>query len=150
MTKENASGGTGSVGGFIAGVILTMFGLIVSPVLLIVGIILIVRNKGAVAKESKKPAPRKSAPPKPPAAVSRPPQPSRAAPPAPSLPRQTVPAPRQTDGVSYQAGAQDHYHITNVGLPAERRLEQLEVMKNAGLLDKEEYQQRLQKILKDK
>ena len=135
MAKKNASGGSGSFGGFIAGVILSVLGLLLlAPIPLIVGIVLIVQNRGIFAGKAEKPAPVKSAPQK-----DRSPR-----------PRPARPAPRPSAAVSYQSNARDHYHITGVGLSAERRLEQLEVMKNAGLLDDEEYQQRLQKILRDK
>lgn len=157
MAKKYDSN-SGTLGGFIAGVIITMIGLpFLSPVLLIVGIVLIVQNRGALAGKTAKPAPRKSVPNKPPAAAVHSPQtrPVRPVQPEPvrTVPVRTEPVrtvPRQSGSISYQSNARDHYHITNVGLSVERRLEQLEVMKNAGLLDKEEYQQRLQKILKDK
>ena len=144
MAKKNASSGSGSLVGFIAGIILSMIGLFVSPILLIAGIVLIVQNKGALAGKTEKSATYKSAPSKPAAAAGRSVQPR----PAQAAPVRT--APQRSSGASYQAYSQDHYHITNAGLSTERRLEQLEVMKNAGLLDKEEYQQRLQKILRDK
>ena len=138
MAKMNASSGPGSLGGFIAGIILSMIGLFFSPILLVIGIVLIVQNRGAFSEKTEKSPPRTSAPQKP--VRSSQPRPVKSA----------QPVPRRSGSVSYHSNAQDHYHITNAGLSVERRLEQLEVMKNAGLLDKEEYQQRLQKILRDR
>lgn len=137
MAKTNESGGSGSFGGFVAGVILFLIGLLLLvPLLLVVGIVLIVQNRGIFAGREEKPAPVKGAPQKPPAAPKPPPS--------------VRPAPRPSGAGTYNSYAQDHNHIIGVGLPAERRLEQLEVMKNAGLLDKEEYELRRQKILRDK
>ena len=136
MADRNASDVSGSSGGFVAGIILTVAGLVLlSPVMLIIGIVLIVRNRGIFAGKTEEPAARRSAPQKP----------------GPSTqPRPLKPVPHQPSGASYNSYAQDHHHITAAGLSAERRLEQLEVMKKAGLLDKEEYEQRLRKILRDK
>ena len=138
MAKMSAYSGPGSLGGFIAGIILSMIGLFFSPILLVIGIVLIVQNRGIFSEKTEKSSPRTSAPQKP--VRSSQPRPVKSA----------QPVPRRSGGISYQSYAQDHYHITNAGLSVERRLEQLEVMKNAGLLDKEEYQQRLQKILRDR
>lgn len=43
----------------------------------------------------------------------------------------------------------DHQHITGTGLQAEKRLEQLETLKGAGLIDDREYRQKRQEILKE-
>ena len=132
MGNRNASNRPGSVVGLVAGIILSLLGLITSPVLLVIGIVLIVQNRTAFAGgKAGEPSRYKSAPPKP-----KPPVRPRPAGPAQSRP-----------GVSYQFDARDHNHIVSTGLSAERRLEQLEVMKNAGLIDKEEYELRLRKIL---
>ena len=117
---------SGALGGLIAGIIMSVAGLaLLSPVLLVIGIVVTVQNRGVFAGKTEKPAQYRSAPSK-------------------------LSDPRRTDGVSYRSHARDHYHITNAGLSVERRLEQLEVMRDAGLLDKEEYEQRLQKILRNK
>ena len=139
MAKKNAYNRSDTLIGLIIGIILALIGLLVSPVILIAGIVLIVQNRRAFGGKTEKSAAYKSAPKKPSAAAVRP-----------SQPRPVKPAPRQTGGVSYQSYAQDHYHITNAGLSAEKRLEQLEVMKDAGLIDKEEYHQRRQMILGNK
>ena len=53
------------------------------------------------------------------------------------------PAAKQTPGVTAT-----HDHIQSTELPHSRKLEQLKVLKDAGLLTQEEYDQRYQKILK--
>ena len=50
---------------------------------------------------------------------------------------------------SFRADSPDHQHITPTGLDAKARLEQLETLKEAGLLTPEEYNQKRQDILKD-
>ena len=138
MAKTTASNRSGSSGGLIAGIILSLLGLFTSPVLLVIGIVLIVQNRGSFAGKTEKSPPRRSTPQKP----------DRSSQPRPV--KSAQPAPRRSGGVSYNSRAQDHSQITNAGLSVERRLEQLEVMKNAGLIDKEEYQQRLRRILRDR
>ena len=49
---------------------------------------------------------------------------------------------------SFRADSPDHQHITPTGLDAKARLEQLETLKEAGLLTQEEYTQKRQDILK--
>lgn len=163
MAKKNSSNGSGSSVGFIIGIVLIIFGLFVSPIVWIIGIVLVVQNRRAVQTKKEETAPRGSAPQKPPVTVGRPSQPPRPAPSAPSQPRQAVPrpvtsarpdpgrpTPRQSSSASYDSYAQDHYHITGTGLSKEKRLEQLEVMKNAGLIDKEEYQVRRREISRER
>ena len=125
MAKTNASNRSGSFVGLIAGIILSLLGLLTSPVLLAIGIVLIVQNRTAFADSKAGESSQYR-----------------------NRPR-SGPAPSRYGG-SYQFNAQDHYHITSAGLSVERRLEQLEVMKNAGLLDKEEYELRQRKILSGK
>ena len=49
---------------------------------------------------------------------------------------------------AFRADAPDHQHITPSGLDAKARLEQLESLKEAGLLTQEEYDQKRREILK--
>jgi len=51
-------------------------------------------------------------------------------------------------GVPFRAEAADHEHITASGLDPRKRLEQLETLKNAGLLTPEEYSEKRKEILK--
>ena len=50
--------------------------------------------------------------------------------------------------VSFRPDAPDHQHITGAGLSTEKQLEQLEVLKNAGLIDDGEYQDMRKEIMK--
>lgn len=50
---------------------------------------------------------------------------------------------------SFRVDSADHEHITASGLDVKGRLEQLETLKNAGLLTPEEYAQKRKEILKD-
>ena len=50
--------------------------------------------------------------------------------------------------VSFRPDAPDHMHITGAGLSPKKQLEQLEVLKNAGLIDDGEYQDMRKEILK--
>ena len=43
--------------------------------------------------------------------------------------------------VSFRPDAPDHMHITGAGLSPKKQMEQLEVLKNAGLIDDGEYQE---------
>ena len=70
--------------------------------------------------------------------------------PSASRPDPGRPLPQQSGSVSYNSYAGDHWHITGLGLSVEKRLEQLEVMKEAGLIDRAEYLQKRKEILKDK
>lgn len=61
--------------------------------------------------------------------------------------------PRTTPGASavkprpaFRSEAADHEHITVGGLTREARLEQLETLLDAGLLDREEYRERKRRI----
>lgn len=47
---------------------------------------------------------------------------------------------------AFRSEAADHEHITVGGLSKERRLEQLDALLEAGLLDKEEYRERKERI----
>lgn len=64
----------------------------------------------------------------------------------------TYTSPRTTPGASaktrpsFRSEAADHEHITVGGLTKEARLEQLETLLDAGLLDKEEYRERKRRI----
>ena len=51
--------------------------------------------------------------------------------------------------VSFRPDAPDHQHITGAGLSVEKQLEQLEVLKNAGLIDDGEYQDMRKEILRE-
>ena len=50
--------------------------------------------------------------------------------------------------VSFRPDAPDHMHITGASLSPKERLEQLEVLKGAGLIDDREYQEMRKEILK--
>ena len=50
---------------------------------------------------------------------------------------------------SFRTDAPDHEHITPSGPSVQRRLEQLETLREAGLLDKEEYEERRREIEKE-
>ena len=50
---------------------------------------------------------------------------------------------------SFQPDAPDHMHITGTSLSPKERLEQLNVLKNAGLIDDGEYQEKRQEILRE-
>ena len=50
---------------------------------------------------------------------------------------------------SFQPDAPDHMHITGASLSPKERLEQLEVLKNAGLIDDGEYQEKRKEILRE-
>lgn len=65
----------------------------------------------------------------------------------------TYTSPRTTPGASaaktrpsFRSEAADHEHITVGGLTREARLEQLETLLDAGLLDREEYRERKRRI----
>ena len=49
---------------------------------------------------------------------------------------------------TFRANSTDHQHITASGPDAKSRLEQLETLKNAGLIDDGEYQEKRKEILK--
>ena len=51
--------------------------------------------------------------------------------------------------VSFRPDAPDHMHITGASLSPKERLEQLEVLKNAGLIDEAEYQEKRKEILRE-
>ena len=66
---------------------------------------------------------------------------SRAATPAKNAGGQTIP--------SFRPDAPDHMHITGASLSPKERLEQLTVLKNAGLIDDGEYQEKRKEILRE-
>ena len=49
---------------------------------------------------------------------------------------------------TFRANSTDHQHITASGPDAKARLEQLETLKNAGLIDEREYQEKRKEIMK--
>ena len=49
---------------------------------------------------------------------------------------------------AFRSDSPDHQHITSTSLDAKSRLEQLETLKNAGLIDEGEYQEKRKEILK--
>ena len=51
--------------------------------------------------------------------------------------------------VSFRPDAPDHMHITGASLSPKERLEQLEVLKGAGLIDDGEYQEKRKEILRE-
>lgn len=53
---------------------------------------------------------------------------------------------RETPRPGFRGEAADHEHITTAGLSRERRLEQLDTLLEAGLLDREEYREKKQQI----
>ena len=50
---------------------------------------------------------------------------------------------------SFRPDAPDHMHITGASLSPKERLEQLNVLKGAGLIDEEEYQEKRKEILRE-
>ena len=80
---------------------------------------------------------------------------------APTMKKQTPKAdtytsPRTTPGASaaktrpsFRSEAADHEHITVGGLTREARLEQLETLKEAGLLTRAEYEEKRKEILRE-
>ena len=50
---------------------------------------------------------------------------------------------------SFRPDAPDHMHITGASLSPKERMEQLEVLKGAGLIDEEEYQEKRKEILRE-
>ena len=50
---------------------------------------------------------------------------------------------------SFQPDAPDHMHITGASLSPKERLEQLEVLKGAGLIDEGEFQEKRKEILRE-
>ena len=68
-------------------------------------------------------------------------KPTPKAPAAKNSGRQSVP--------SFRPDAPDHMHITGAGLAPEKQLEQLDVLKNAGLLTDEEYDESRKEILRE-
>ena len=72
--------------------------------------------------------------------------------PVPTDPRPSRPgtpaAPRPTgDHRVYQSSGQEHDHIRSIELSPQRKLEQLETLKNAGLLTDEEYRDKKREIM---
>ena len=76
--------------------------------------------------------------------------------PAPSAPRPNRPAspaaPRpagydRVDRRVYQSSGQQHDHIRSIELSPQRKLEQLETLKDAGLLTDEEYREKKREIM---
>ena len=68
----------------------------------------------------------------------------------------TYTSPRTTPGASavkprpsFRSEAADHEHITVGGLTREARLEQLETLKEAGLLTRAEYEEKRKEILRE-
>lgn len=51
---------------------------------------------------------------------------------------------------SFRIDAPDHEHITSSGPSVQRRLEQLETLREAGLLDRSEYEQKRKEIMEGK
>ena len=51
--------------------------------------------------------------------------------------------------VSFRPNDPDHMHITGAGLSPKKQMEQLEILKNAGLLTDEEYDERRKEILRE-
>ena len=50
---------------------------------------------------------------------------------------------------AFRPDSPDHQHITPSGPDAKARLEQLETLKNAGLIDEREYQEKRKEILRE-
>ena len=50
---------------------------------------------------------------------------------------------------AFRPDSTDHQHITPSGPDAKARLEQLETLKNAGLIDEREYQEKRKEILRE-
>lgn len=60
------------------------------------------------------------------------------------IPREVTPSPRPPVQPQYQ----DHNHIPSTALSPQKRLEQLETLKGAGLITDQEYKQKRQEILR--
>ena len=52
------------------------------------------------------------------------------------------------DRRTYQPAGEEHDHIRSVALSPQRKLEQLETLRDAGLLTDEEYREKKRKIMK--
>lgn len=63
--------------------------------------------------------------------------------------KEPKPAKKPKPTPSFRSDSPDHEHITSSGLSVQRRLEQLETLKEAGLLDKEEYEEKRREIEKE-
>ena len=95
--------------------------------------------KNAVGKQTQRKKPEGQAPVGPDRPVPTDPRPSRPGTPA---------APRPTgDHRVYQSSGQEHDHIRSIELSPQRKLEQLETLKNAGLLTDEEYRDKKREIM---
>ncbi len=54
--------------------------------------------------------------------------------------------PKPSGGPSFNPNSSTHAHITTAWVSKDKRVEQLKVMLNAGLIDREEYRERLAKV----
>lgn len=55
---------------------------------------------------------------------------------------------QRMDRRTYQPAGEEHDHIRSVALSPQRKLEQLETLRDAGLLTDEEYREKKRKIMK--